>query len=129
MWNSLAIKNRDVFLGEIILDKLFSFAQLNKKFHLLPKYPGITRDISFVLKDYFSVKEILALLKEQGRPLLSEVKVTDYYKGKQIPPGYRGLTLSCLYASGERTLTEKEIQPIHDSLCALLNREFQIKLR
>jgi len=127
--NSLAIKNRDVFLGEIILDKLFSFAQLNKKFHPLPKYPGITRDISFVLKDDFSVKEILALLKEQGRPLLSEVKVTDYYKGKQIPPGYRGLTLSCLYASGERTLTEKEIQPIHDSLCALLNREFQIKLR
>jgi phenylalanyl-tRNA synthetase beta chain len=127
--NSLGIKNRDVFLGEIYLDKLFSFAQLNKKFVPFPKYPGITRDISFVLKDGFSVKEILILLREEARPLLSEVRVADYYKGKQIPEGFRGLTLSCFYASGERTLTEKEIQPTHELLCALLSRKFEAKLR
>jgi len=102
---------------------------LNKKFAPLPKYPGITRDISFILKDDLSVKEILILLKEKGQPFLREVKVTDYYKGKQIPSGWRGLTLSCLYASGERTLTEKEIQPAHDLLCASLTRKFEAKLR
>ncbi|MDD5567788.1 MAG: phenylalanine--tRNA ligase subunit beta [Candidatus Omnitrophica bacterium] len=127
--NSLGIKNKDVFIGELSLDKLFSFVQLNKKFAPLPKYPGITRDISFILKDGVSVKEILILLREKGEPFLREVKVADYYKGKQIPSGWRGLTLSCLYASGERTLTEKEIQPAHDLLCASLTQQFEVKLR
>jgi len=127
--NSLGIKNKDVFLCELSLDKFFHFVQLNKKFAPLPKYPGITRDISFILKDGFSVKDILILLKEKGQPFLREVKVTDYYKGKQIPSGWRGLTLSCLYASGERTLTEKEIQPAHDLLCASLTQQFEAKLR
>ncbi|MCX5694348.1 MAG: phenylalanine--tRNA ligase subunit beta [Candidatus Omnitrophica bacterium] len=127
--NSLEIKNRNVFLCEVSLEKLLSFARPNKKFVCLPKYPGITRDISFILQDKFSVRDILILLKEKGQPLLSEVRVADYYQGKQIPTGFRGLTLSCLYASGERTLTEKEIQPIHDLLCQLLNQQFQVKLR
>ncbi|MDD5129990.1 MAG: phenylalanine--tRNA ligase subunit beta [Candidatus Omnitrophica bacterium] len=127
--NSLAIKNRSVFLCEISLEKLFSFARLNKKFTPLPKYPGVTRDISFILKENFSVQEILVQLKEKGQPLLSDVKIADYYQGKQIPAGYRGFTLSCFYASGERTLTEKEVQPVHDLLCELLGRQFEAKLR
>ena len=127
--NALEIKNRNVFICELSLDKLFSLAKSIKKFVPLSRYPGITRDISFILKDSFSVKDILVLLKEKGQPLLREVKVVDYYKGKQIPLGYRGLTLSCLYASGERTLTEKEIQPVHDLICESLNRQFEAKLR
>ena len=127
--NSLGIKNKDVFLCEVSLNKLFAYVQSNKRFTPLPKYPGISRDISLILKDDLSVKDILTLLKEKGEPFLRETRITDYYKGKQIPSGYRGLTLSCLYASGERTLTEKEIQPIHDLLCASLIRQFEAKLR
>ncbi|MDO8661607.1 MAG: phenylalanine--tRNA ligase subunit beta [Candidatus Omnitrophota bacterium] len=125
----LDVKNRDLFLLEVSLDKLFSFAKLNKRFIPLPKYPGILRDISFILKEELSVKDILALLKEKGQPLLRNVLVADYYKGKQIPAGYRGLTLSCLYASSERTLTEKEIQPLHDALCETLSQKFEVKIR
>lgn len=127
--DSLEIKDKDVFLCEVSLERLFSFAHPDKKFVPLPRYPGITRDISFILREGLSVKDILALLEEKGKPLLSQVMVTDYYKGKQIPSGYRGLTLSLLYASGERTLTEKEIQPTHDLLCESLTRQFEAKLR
>ncbi len=125
----LDVKNKDVFVLEISLDKLLSFAKLNKRFIPLPKYPGILRDISFILREELSVKDILAMLKEKGQPLLRNVLVADYYKGKQIPAGYRGLTLSCLYASSERTLTEKEIQPLHDALCAGLSQKFAVKIR
>ena len=126
---SLGIKNREVFALEASLEKILPFVELNKKFTPLPKYPGIARDVSFILKDELSVKDILSALSEKGRPLLSQVRVTDYYKGKQIPAGYRGLTLSCVYSSNERTLTEKEMQPVHDLLCETLTREFGVKMR
>jgi len=127
--NKLSIKNKNVFMLELSLDKVLSFCRWDKKFIPLPRYPGIARDISFVLKEDLSVQEILVLLKGKGRPLLNEIRITDYYKGRQIPAGYRGLTLSCLYSSDERTLTESEIQPTHELLCAALIREFGAKLR
>jgi len=123
------IKNRDIFLAEVSFDKILSYANLDKKLAPLPKYPGITRDISFILKEDISVKDILALFKQSGQPLLASVKIADYYKGKQIPPGYRGLTLSCYYRSPERTLTEEEVQPLHGANCDLLTKQFNVKMR
>jgi len=126
---ALEIKNRDVFILEVSLDKILSCAQTTRRFSPLPKYPGITRDISLLLKNDLSVATLLTALKEKGEGLLRDIKITDYYQGKQIPAGYRGLTISCLYASGERTLTEKEIQPFHELVCAALTQQFGAKIR
>jgi len=123
------IKNKDVFVLELSLDKVFSYAKPKKEFIPLPKYPGIARDISFILKDDISIKEVLDALKEKGKPQLEDIKIVDYYKGKQIPPGYRGLTISCLYRSKERTLTEAEINPLHTLVCGILTERFGATIR
>ncbi len=127
--NKLGIKNKEVFVLEVSLDKILTSVSLDKKFVPLARYPGISRDISLILKDGLALKEVFALLKEKGQPLLRDLQITDYYKGKQIPAGYRGLTVSCLYGSSERTLTEEEIQPVHDAICAGLVQEFGVKIR
>lgn len=125
----LDIKNKEVFVLEVSLDKIFRHAQLKKCFAPLPKYPGITRDISFIIKDSVSIKEILGAIKVKGVGLLTQVNVVDYYKGKQIPVGFRGLTLSCLYRGDERTLTEEEISPLHSSISSMLTERFEAKIR
>ncbi|MFH0827170.1 MAG: phenylalanine--tRNA ligase subunit beta [Candidatus Omnitrophota bacterium] len=125
----LGIKNKNVFLLELSLEKLFSLASLERTFAPLPKYPGITRDISFLLKNTVSVRELLDALLAQGQPLLCSIQIVDFYKGKQIPSGYKGLTISCLYRSEERTLTETEISPVHTLLCSTLTDRFAAKIR
>lgn len=127
--DKLGIKNKNVFLLELSLEKLFSLASLERTFAALPKYPGITRDISFFLKNTVSLRELLDALQAQGQPLLGSIKIVDFYKGKQIPSGYKGLTVSCLYRSGERTLTETEIKPVHELLCSTLTDRFAAKIR
>ena len=57
------IKNKQVVLAEINLGKLLGHINLEKKFLGIPKYPAITRDISFVIKDEVSVKELLAVIE------------------------------------------------------------------
>ena len=123
------IKNKDVFAAEIILDKVISGANLQKRFSSLPIYPAISRDISFVLKEDIKINEIIGALEEQGRPLLKEIRVSDYYKGKQIPAGFRSLTISCLYRLDERTLTDSEVNPVHSALVAVLTDKFGAKIR
>ena len=123
------IKNKDVFLAEIFLDRLFSHADLNRKAVALPLYPGISRDISIILREGIALEDILRAVKDKGAPLLREAKVVDYYKGKQIPAGFRGLTVSCLYRSDERTLTETEINPIHSLVSFVLADKFSAQIR
>jgi len=127
--DKFGIKNRDVFTLEVSLEKILSAANLGKKYAPLPKYPGIIRDISFILKQDNSVKDLLFVLQDKGRPLLRSLEIADYYKGKQIPTGYRGLTLSCTYSSSERTLTEEEVAPVHSLICSTLIDSFSAKIR
>jgi len=123
------IKNKDVVVTELSLERLFSYANLSRKFAPLPVYPGISRDISIILREGIVIDDILKAMKEKGSPLLREVKVVDYYKGKQIPSGYRGLTISCLYRSDERTLTEAEVNPINSLVSFVLADKFSAQIR
>ncbi|MDD2703528.1 MAG: phenylalanine--tRNA ligase subunit beta [Candidatus Omnitrophica bacterium] len=123
------IKNKDVFLAELSLDKLFRHSDLKKRFVLLPLYPGISRDISLVLQAEIKAGDVLQIVRDAAGPLLKDLKVTDYYKGEQIPSGFRGLTLTCFYRSDERTLTEAEVNPLHAHMCVLLTERFGAKIR
>jgi len=127
--DKLDIKNKDVFVLELSLDRLLFYINLNKKFSHLPVYPGISRDISLILKDEILLGDILKAIREEGKPLLKQAAVLDYYKGKQIPSGFKGLTLSCLYRSDERTLTEAEINPVHSLICKILADRFGSRIR
>lgn len=126
---NFGIKNKDVFVLELYLDRIFSYADLQRKFAPLPIYPCISRDISFLLKENIRADDIVRAVRTKGAPLLEEAKIADYYKGKQIPAGFKGLTISCIYRSNERTLTETEINPVHSLICNLLTDKFSAKIR
>ncbi|MDP2905154.1 MAG: phenylalanine--tRNA ligase subunit beta [Candidatus Omnitrophota bacterium] len=125
----LDIKNKDVFVAEVCLDKILSAAALKIKFRPLSLYPGIKRDISFLIRQGITAKDVLGAVRLKAGPLLEDVRIADYYTGKQVPVGQRSLTVSCFYRSPERTLTDNEVNPLQDAVCALLKERFGAKLR
>ena len=127
--DKLDIKSKDVFISQLNLERILPFVDLERKFVPLPLYPEITRDISFIVREEISVQDIIDAVKEKAGFLLWQVKVSDYYKGKQIPPGFKGLTISCIYRSKDRTLTESEINPLHFTVSYLLAERFGVKIR
>jgi phenylalanyl-tRNA synthetase beta chain len=123
------IKNRKVAVAQVNLEMLFGSINLRKKFLGIPRYPAIIRDISFTMHEDIPVAGLLKEIEEKGAPLLAQVKIVDYYQGKQIPDGFKGLTVSCVYRLDSRTLTEEEISPVHNGICSLLKERFDIKFR
>ncbi|MCX7661468.1 MAG: phenylalanine--tRNA ligase subunit beta [Candidatus Omnitrophica bacterium] len=123
------IKYNEVWYLELDLEEILPLIDLKRKFVPLDIYPGIRRDISLMVKDELSVKEISDFIKKEGKELLSEVSIVDYYRGKQIPPGFKGITLRCVYQSKERTLTEEEVNPIHNCLLERLKKNFTVVIR
>ncbi len=111
------IKNRNVFAAEIYLDKVFSFMGSKEKFSPLPLYPSISRDISINIPENRQAADILKEIESCNEPLLKEVKVIDCYKNKE---NKRSLTISCVYRSTDRTLTDAEINPAHQTILEAL---------
>ncbi|MDD5653413.1 MAG: phenylalanine--tRNA ligase subunit beta [Candidatus Omnitrophica bacterium] len=125
----LDIKNKDLAIAELNLELLFKHVNLEKKFAPLPLYPGITRDLSILIKEELSASVILKAIKEQAGLILEEAKITDFYRGKQIPAGFKNLTVSCFFRSNQRTLTEDEVQPILSKITQALSAQFGVQLR
>ena len=82
-----------------------------------------------ILKAEIPAEQILQAIKEKSGALLEEVKVTDFYQGKPIPPGAKGLTVSCFYRSNARTLTEAEVGPLHSLVTQYLAEKFGAQFR
>lgn len=72
---------------------------------------------------------MLAAVEQSAGPYLKSVRITDYYVGKQIAAGNRGVTFSCLYRSDERTLTDADIEPVHARVVSLLAEKFGAGIR
>lgn len=126
---SLGIKNKDVHIAELDIEKLFSLCRPEKKFVPFPRYPGIMRDVSFYIKDEIPVSEVIRQVHEAAGGFLSEVSVSDYYKGQHIPSGCKGLVLSCLYRYCERTLAEEEVAPLDAKVRVRLQEKFGANFR
>jgi len=125
----LDIKNKAVFVAEISLEKILSFAKIERKFKSLPRYPGIWRDISLVVKEEVPLEKIKEVIFASAGSMLEEIELIDYYKGKQIEPNFKGLTLSLGYRCLERTLTEAEIIPIHENIIQALKEKLNARIR
>jgi phenylalanyl-tRNA synthetase beta chain len=127
--DKLDIKHREVFLAEIDLEKIIPRIQRVKPVQPPARYPGITRDISLSLPREITFEKISQEIRNNGGDLLQEVEMTDYYTGKHIPAGHKGLTVSCLYCSAERTLTDVEVNAIHAQVTKALQEKLGATIR
>jgi phenylalanyl-tRNA synthetase beta chain len=80
------------------------------RFQALPRFPGVSRDLSLLCPEGLAAVEIEARIRRAGGGLLREAQVVDRYQSPTFPPGYVSLTLSLRYQHPERTLTSEEVQ-------------------
>ncbi|MCM8780161.1 MAG: phenylalanine--tRNA ligase subunit beta, partial [Candidatus Omnitrophica bacterium] len=123
------IKGQKAFLAELYLPDIYKFISLDRRYKRLPAYPAISRDISIVVAGDVAVKDLISLIKTEGKPFIKEVKVADLYTGEHIPEGCKGLTFSCVYQSAERTLEDAEVNCAQQKILENLKKQFNAQLR
>ena len=64
-----------------------------------------------------------------GGELLDSVTLFDQYIGKGVPEGLRSLAFRLVYRASDRTLTDVDINPVHQKVRDLLEEKFQATLR
>ncbi|MDK2985528.1 MAG: phenylalanyl-tRNA synthetase beta chain [Clostridia bacterium] len=114
---------------EVNLDLIANLYGENRMYQPLPKYPGVTRDMAIVIKEEIPAAKVEELIERYGKPLISQVRLFDVYRGKQVPEGYKSLAYSLYYQAEDRTLTDEEVAAIHEDIQKELEKQLGAKLR
>ena len=123
----------EVYLFELDFNLLL--AALNRdavttpKFKTYSTYPGSARDLAFFAPLDVSVFSIEKAINKAGGKLLQRVEVFDEYKGKNVPEGQRSLAFNLFYQASDRTLTDKDVDPVHQKVRDTLVKKFDVTLR
>ncbi|PKN04365.1 MAG: phenylalanine--tRNA ligase subunit beta, partial [Deltaproteobacteria bacterium HGW-Deltaproteobacteria-9] len=104
------------YLFEINLDVLEK--QLNPRIHYMEvsKFPAVTRDVAFVIPLSMEADKMLEIVLSQREDLLENVGIFDIYAGKGLEEGTKSLGLRFSYRAPDRTLTDAEINSIHERI-------------
>ncbi len=118
-----------ILVAELELDVLLNSAKEERKYRPLPKYPAVERDLALVVKKEVLSAQVERCIRELGGQLLEKVELFDVYEGAQIPEGYKSLAYSLSYRASDRTLTDEEINALHDSIVKGLEERLGARLR
>ncbi|OKH28163.1 phenylalanine--tRNA ligase subunit beta [Chroogloeocystis siderophila] len=114
---------------DVILDYWDRNAVLVPKFRLYSTYPASPRDIAFFAHLEVSVAEIERAIALAAGELLESVELFDEYRGEHVPPGQRSLAFRLVYRAQNRTLTDEDIEPVHQKVRESLVEKFGVNLR
>jgi phenylalanyl-tRNA synthetase beta chain len=122
------LKDR-VFLSELDFEKILNLISHEKLFSSLPKFPPVERDIAVVVEEGSLIQDIEEKIKEAGGELIERLLLFDLYRGEQVPPGKKSLAYSIRYRRKDRTLTDQEVEQIHQRIISQLKSSFNAELR
>lgn len=117
------------YVAELNLDILYAHAKMDKKYKPLPKYPAVTRDIAILVDDSILVQEIQDIIIKQGGSMVEAVKLFDIYKGEQIPEGKKSIAYAIVYRQENKTLTDNEVNKVHNKILKTLEYKLGAQLR
>ncbi len=98
----------------------------------LERFPAVTRDIAFAAPRSMHWGEVVATLNSARESLLVDVQVFDLFidpSGQKIPADKKSLACSLTYRASDRTLTQDEVNEVHQRLKKRLVDELDVNLR
>jgi phenylalanyl-tRNA synthetase beta chain len=119
----------DVYCAEIDFTKLFDLRLPDATYVPLPKYPSVSRDLSFLCDEAVTVAEVEAVITASAGKLLREVRLFDIYRGTGIPEGKKSMAFSLSLRADDRTLTDADSEGIMTKVLAALQEKLGAVLR
>ena len=100
---------QNVFVAEMYLDRLYAQGMRVVRYQVLPRYPAVERDFSFVFDNGVTFEKIEQVVVGLGLSELRSFVPAEIFRGGNVPAGKYSLLLRARFQSAERTLREDEV--------------------
>ncbi|HHT66726.1 MAG TPA: phenylalanine--tRNA ligase subunit beta [Erysipelotrichaceae bacterium] len=95
----------------------------------ISRFPSVSRDLAFVLKQEIASNDVIRVVKKSGGALVTNCEVFDIYQGEGIAEGKKSMAITVTYLKDGGTLTEKEVSDLEDKIKFELTRQFKAEIR
>ena len=129
LFNSLKIDRFDIYCFDIDMDMIINDS---KTIRYLPinLFPKISRRINLVMECSDSVGPIEEVIeKKGGKNLISVSPVEIFEDEKNIGENKKSVTYEMVFQDREKTLEDKDVNPIIDEIIDIAKKNFNAKLR
>jgi phenylalanyl-tRNA synthetase beta chain len=124
---ALKIRHR-VVLAEIRIEALLS--RISKhSVQAIPRFPAIRRDFSFLLDKGTQYAAVQRMIANVGIPELTDIEPFDRMESGQFADTQYSLSLSVIYQSTDRTLTDTEVEGFDRRILDVLEQRLGAQLR
>lgn len=102
-----------------------------KLFQPIAKFPGIDRDIAFVVDEKISAGSMLSFMATvpELKKHLKNIKVFDEYQGKGLPEGKKSLAFALFFQDAQRTMIDDEVLLMMQALLIAVQEKFSATIR
>ena len=120
------------YIFELLLQNIINSAsrsnRLFSKFKLFNSLPALERDLALIVNKNVPSAEIVNTIKQNGNPLLESVALIDRFEGSKLGPGKCSQAFRLKYR-GNKTLSDSDVNPIHEKVRSALESKFSAELR
>ncbi len=108
---------QDVFIAEVLLDRLYNHPLREPKYERISKFPAVERDFSFVFDDAVTFERIRSAVEALSIAEMQLFSPREIYRGEKTHPGKTSpheapkysILLHAEFQSKERTLRDDEV--------------------
>ncbi len=118
-----------VFVAELDFGAMLNARRAEVRYQPLPKYPTVVRDLALLIDTGVALSAIEKAVGELAIAELVGFRLFDLYAGKELPAGKHSIALSLRYRAADRTLTDEEINAMHERIVGKLTQEFLAEVR
>jgi phenylalanyl-tRNA synthetase beta chain len=117
------------YIFELDVDVLAKLWTDAVSFAPFSRQPAILRDIALIVDETVPAEKFFSAIAGFKNKLIAETTIFDCFRGGTIQPGKKSLAFRLKFQSNDRTLTDAEVNKIHDRLVAHLVQETGAELR
>ena len=106
----------NIYVMELNLEKLASYEHDVTKYKEISKFPGIEKDVAFVIDDSVKSETIEEVIKSAGGNMLKHIELFDVYKGDNLEKGKKSYAYNLKFENKERTLSDEEVTKVFEKI-------------
>ena len=126
------IKSESLAGFEIFLDnlKLPKKSLKDKKTkYTVSDFQKSERDFAFIIDKKINVQDLVSVISNINKNLISNIRVFDVYEGDNIPKNQKSIAISVTIQSLEKTLTDNDLEKINNLIIETVENKTGAKIR
>ncbi len=117
-----------VTVCELDVSLLATCPSLPSRYAMSSPFPGVKRDITFVVDESFQYADIVTTLVG-AHPLIESCELFDIYRDGSIGAGKKSVSFHIVYQAPDRTLTSQEVDEAHAKVLDILKKKLDATIR